>query len=193
MTLQTQWLTMALMLGSGLMLGVILDTYRVLKGRFRLRGWVVSLIDLLYWTVSAGLVFSLLMWSNWGELRFYIFIAVCAGLLLYYNWFSRQTIRVIRLLVQAIERILHWMVVTIHALIWVPLVQLWVLLHKLFQLLFKLLLSLGKAGLKLFVPIEWLTRPLRKRLQVWLMPYVEKGRHKFEIIKMWWSKIRKKG
>ena len=105
MSLQAQWITMATMVGSGLILGVVLDAYRVLKERFRLRGWVVSLVDLLYWVAAASLVFHLLVWSNWGELRFYVFVAVLAGFWIYFSWFSDGVFRFLRWLLQGLERI----------------------------------------------------------------------------------------
>ncbi|MGA9174301.1 MAG: spore cortex biosynthesis protein YabQ, partial [Thermoactinomyces sp.] len=100
MNLGTQWLTMGLMLSSGFLLGVFLDFYRVLTIRFRLRGWIISLIDLLYWVISAGLVFGLLFWSNWGEMRFYFFVAVGFGFLFYFRWFSQPITKGIRLVLQ---------------------------------------------------------------------------------------------
>ena len=105
MSLQTQWITMATMVGSGLILGVALDAYRVLKERFHLRGWVVSLVDLLYWVAAASLVFHLLVWSNWGELRFYVFVAVLAGFWIYFSWFSGGVFRFLRWLLQGLERL----------------------------------------------------------------------------------------
>ena len=96
---------MVTMVGSGLILGVALDAYRVLKERLHLRGWVVSLVDLLYWVAAASLVFHLLVWSNWGELRFYVFVAVLAGFWIYFSWFSDGVFRFLRWLLQGLERV----------------------------------------------------------------------------------------
>jgi len=47
-------------------------------------------------------VFIALVFSNWGELRFYVFMGILSGLVLYYNWLSLYIIRlfssIIRLL-----------------------------------------------------------------------------------------------
>ncbi|MBA4495810.1 spore cortex biosynthesis protein YabQ [Paenactinomyces guangxiensis] len=193
MTLYTQWTTMALMFSSGLLLGVILDTYRVLKARFRLRGWVVSLIDLLYWTVSAGLVFSLLMWSNWGQLRFYIFVAVCMGFFLYYHWVSKQMIRLIQLIIKVIEKLVHWTLLALRALIWIPLVTLWAFLENMFQFLFKILLILAKAFLKCLAPLEWIARPFKKYIQKGTGPFIQKFHQICRRWKTWLFKNREKG
>lgn len=90
MSLTVQWITLISMLGSGFCLGVILDFYHAVKERFSLRGWFVSLLDLCYWFVAAGLIFSLLLYSNWGQLRFYVFLCVLLGIYLYYRWFHKS-------------------------------------------------------------------------------------------------------
>ncbi|WP_131924855.1 spore cortex biosynthesis protein YabQ [Hazenella coriacea] len=187
-----QWITMALMLSSGLLLGVILDTYRVLKTRFRLRGWVVSLIDLLYWTVSAALVFSLLMWSNWGELRFYIFVAICTGLFLYYQWLSRQVIQGIRWIVSVIEKLILGILRVIQTFIWLPLIQIcrWVI--QLLKWLWSLLFVLGKVSLKIFIPFKWLFRPFYHWLSPWMTPLIGGLKKFFYKIRTLWVKFRKK-
>lgn len=155
---------MALMVSSGLILGTVLDIYRVLKHRLRLRGWVISLIDFLYWAVAAGLVFSLLMWSNWGELRFFIFVAVLAGFSIYYTWFSRGMIRWIKRTIQIIERIILALARIFHVLIWTPLFYLW-------TLLLSLLYLLGRVLKWLVSPFYWLIKSWTKGLfRVWRWP-----------------------
>lgn len=114
-----------MMFSSGLMIGLILDLYHVLKKRFRLKGWVVSLLDLVYWFVSAGLVFSLLMWSNWGELRFSIFIAILVGVYLYFRYCSEQITPVIDYIVQQVERLIRW----IWTLLWIPISGIWAIIR----------------------------------------------------------------
>lgn len=187
-----QWITMALMLSSGLLLGLILDTYRVLKARFRLRGWVVSLIDLLYWTVSAALVFSLLMWSNWGELRFYIFVAICTGIFLYYQWLSRQVIKGIRWTISLIEKLILWLWMAIQAFIWIPLIQICRWMIQLLMMLWRLLFTLGKVFLKIFIPIEWLFRPVRQWCSPWMTPLSQGLKKFFRQVQSLWIKFRKK-
>jgi spore cortex biosynthesis protein YabQ len=160
-SLQTQTITMFVMFGSGFLLGAILDTYQALRIRLRLKGWTVSLIDLLYWFVSAGLVFRLLMWSNWGQLRFYIFIAILAGLFCYYRWLSRVFQRLIRGLIYGIEILLGWIWSLTQHLILNP-------LKLIYQFITKLTLSILKI---LMLPIGWIFKtvhrlilPYRKRI-----------------------------
>ncbi|PTX55249.1 spore cortex biosynthesis protein YabQ [Melghirimyces profundicolus] len=159
MTLHTQWVTMGLMLGSGCLMGMMLDLYRVLSGRFRFKGWAISLVDLLYWTVAAGLVFSLLMWSNWGELRFYIFIAILAGWMTYHTWFSRAVSRGMEWGVDTLGRIFRFCVRMFRMLVWIPLRGLWTLVVRILGWILRIL------RMFLSIPVRLILAPLGRWLQ----------------------------
>ena len=190
MTLQTQWLTMLLMFGSGFFIGIILDFYRVITVRFRLRKWLISLIDLIYWMVSAVLVFSLLFWSNWGELRFYFFVAVCLGFFLYFKWASRQVIRGIRILFNIMEQIFSFFARLFHLLVLRPV--LFVLRGC--QRLAKLIWAGINACIKLVLsPFIFLFRPVQTRMQPFFTRWVQKGKVPIRKIKAWWNQNRDKG
>ncbi len=150
---------MALMISSGLILGTVLDIYRVLKHRLRLRGWVISLIDFLYWTVATGLVFSLLMWSNWGELRFFIFVAVLVGFGIYYTWFSQGMIRWIKWTIQIIEKMILVLLRIFHLLILTPLFYLW-------TLFLSLLYFLGRI-------LKWMGSPFYWLIKLWIQGFIK--------------------
>lgn len=87
--------TFLLIAATGILLGVLFDTYRVLRGVFRPPWMITSVADLLYWLVAAGLAFLALVLGNWGELRFYVFIALFAGVALYYRLASRYVVKII--------------------------------------------------------------------------------------------------
>ncbi|OYD06357.1 spore cortex biosynthesis protein YabQ [Paludifilum halophilum] len=185
MTLHTQWVTMGLMLGSGWLMGFLLDTYRVFRHRFRLRGWVVSFVDLLYWTVAAGLVFGLLMWSNWGELRFYIFVAVLLGLLAYYAWFSRGMIRGIQWLLQVVEQILQLVWRVFYVVLWVPVAGIVSLLRQLLLFFLRILRSLLRFPLRLLSPLGRLFQPIVRRVADWFRPVTRPLRRMVVRIRRW--------
>jgi spore cortex biosynthesis protein YabQ len=161
-SLQTQWITMATMVGSGLILGVALDAYRVLKERFHLRGWVVSLVDLLYWVAAASLVFHLLVWSNWGELRFYVFVAVLAGFWIYFSWFSGGVFRFLRWLLQGLERLGRAVIRVVTVLVWFPLAYLWALFRRAGLLLWRLARGAFRLIAAPFFPLVRFLSPLGK-------------------------------
>jgi spore cortex biosynthesis protein YabQ len=169
-SLETQWLTMGWMTVSGIILGVLLDIYRVMKGRFRFRGWVVSLIDLLYWTVAAGLVFGLLMWSNWGVLRFYVFLAVVLGIVLYYSWMSRTMIRLISWSFRLVEWMIRVVFRTLYVTFWVPLTYVWTALGFMGGWVIRLLLFLLRVIRRITMADIWLIRPWARYVQPRINP-----------------------
>ncbi|SFS86500.1 spore cortex biosynthesis protein YabQ [Marininema halotolerans] len=170
MTLFTQWATMGVMLGSGWFMGMLLDAYRILARRFRLQGWVISLIDLLYWIATALLVFSLLLWSNWGELRFTVFIAVILGWVVYYYWFSRLITKVIQWLLNVVEYTIRLVIRVFVLTLWVPFITCWRLVLRLMKGLVRLFWGLIRFILWLLTPVGRLFAPLGRWIQEYTAP-----------------------
>jgi spore cortex biosynthesis protein YabQ len=181
------WMTV-----SGIMLGVMLDIYRVMKIRFRLRGWVVSLIDLLYWTVAAGLVFGLLMWSNWGVLRFYVFLAVVLGMVLYYSWMSRTMIRLISWTFRLAEWMIRIMLRTLHVTFWVPLTYAWMALGFTGAGAIRLLLVLLRVVRRITLADAWLIRPWDRYVRPHVIPQVNRIRSAWHRLARLFSRNREK-
>ncbi|WP_028777605.1 spore cortex biosynthesis protein YabQ [Shimazuella kribbensis] len=175
MTLATQWVTLSLMFASGALLGVFLDLYRILTRRFTLRGWPISLIDLLFWVSSACFVFAVLLWSNWGEMRFYIMIAIISGILFYLRLLTKPVTLILTKLLRFVEWLINFLIRTILVLIYHPIV--WVVL--LFWRIFRwIVLFIWKIITK---PLLWILSPLI----TFCRPYTTK-------LKTWWAS-RKKG
>lgn len=169
MTLETQWLALATMLGSGFFLGVFLDLYRVLKGQWRLTGWVVALVDLCYWILAAGWVFSALLWSTWGELRFYMLIVLFAGLGAYYLWLSRPTIKVLLFILRFVQALIRFLVDVFRILLWTPLMAIgqfgWRLIKGISRIANVLLRGIGRILQPLVRPLSPFFKPLRSFLE----------------------------
>jgi spore cortex biosynthesis protein YabQ len=191
-SLEAQWLTMGWMTASGIILGVLLDIYRVLKGRFRFRGWVVSLIDLLYWTVAAGLVFGLLMWSNWGVLRFYVFLAVVLGIALYYFWMSRTMIRLISWTIRLVEWMIRIVFRTLYVTLWVPLTYAWTALGFIGAGTIRLLLVLLRVIRRITIADVWLIRPWIRYVRPLIIPCLSWVRSLWQRITRLFSRNREK-
>lgn len=73
---------------AGGVVGLLFDVYRVFRSLLRPKQLATALTDLLYWIVVTPTVFALLLAGNWGELRFYVLIGLCVGLLLYFQTLS---------------------------------------------------------------------------------------------------------
>ncbi len=93
MELNGQVFTFLMTIVTGMLLGGLFDCYRVLRRTFKPKAFMTWLADLLYWLVATVVMFIALVFSNWGELRFYVFIGVLSGLGVYYRWLSLYAIR----------------------------------------------------------------------------------------------------
>lgn len=176
MTLETQWLALGTMLGSGFLLGVFLDMYRVLKGQWQLTGWVVALVDLCYWILAAGWVFSVLLWSTWGELRFYMLITLFTGLGAYYLWLSRPMIKALLFVLRVVQALIRFVVALFRLFLWTPLMIVG-------QLGWKLIKGVSRIVIALLRGVDWILQPLVRPLKPFyepLRPFLEKVKKRFK-------------
>lgn len=131
MELSLQAKTFLAVMATGVLLGITFDFYRVLRGVFKPHWFVTGLADLSFWVIATAAVAGALLMTNWGELRFYVFIGLMVGTLLYYRLFSRHTMHILIGLIRIIATIngyfrliiLHVIVrplVLIGRILWLP-------------------------------------------------------------------------
>ncbi len=84
MTLEVQFVTLFLMIGCGAALGTGFDMIGVVSQRFRLHTAVLALLDVAYWVAAVLLVFRVLFYANYGEVRLFVFIGLSIGAILYF-------------------------------------------------------------------------------------------------------------
>jgi spore cortex biosynthesis protein YabQ len=158
MSLNNQFLTMALMIGCGLGLGIFFDIYRVISSKLDLKHWVIAILDLIYGLVAAVAVFRVLYYSNYGQLRFFIFLALLLGIYLYYQLFSNIIIRIV---VKVIE-LLDW---AWNKLVVKPIQLFYKVLHIFFGFFKAMTVFFYKLMLQLTYPLQFLTRRLISFIQ----------------------------
>ncbi len=88
MTLTVQLQTILSMAAAGIYLGAAIDTYRRFSKRTHSFHWLVAFNDLLFWLIQALIVFYVLLKTNNGEVRFYIFLALLCGFAAYQALFQ---------------------------------------------------------------------------------------------------------
>ncbi|MDP4099190.1 spore cortex biosynthesis protein YabQ [Paenibacillus sp. P96] len=188
MSPNSQWFTLMYMLFSGAAMGAVFDSYRVLSYRFRLTRWSIHLIDLLYWVLSAVFIFRMLYASNRGELRFYVFLGLVLGALLYF-WTLSVTVQLF--VVKLIELVRKLTTIVYHifrVLVLLPLLGLYRFISAILVGIGTVLLYLGKMVLALLKPfgrlILWMLRPITSR---WRTPAwaIRTGAFIKEIMKRW--------
>ncbi|MGI9953451.1 spore cortex biosynthesis protein YabQ [Moorellaceae bacterium AZ2] len=78
-----EWRTFLALAGWGMMLGLFFDLYRAARYYRRPSPWLTHLGDLSFCLFSLAGTFALLILSNYGEVRGYIFLALGLGLGVY--------------------------------------------------------------------------------------------------------------
>ncbi|MGO4698582.1 spore cortex biosynthesis protein YabQ [Paenibacillus sp. 2TAB26] len=178
MTLNMQWLTMAVMLLSGLGMGTVFDGYRVVTNELKLPRWWLPVLDVVYWMAAALIVFRVLYASNNGEVRAYVFIGLAIGMVIYYFFFSRIVIQVVKWIIGAVRKLIQILLKCLDILIVKPIL----LLYKLVKVILafgsaltiftlKIVIQLVRPFWKLFV---WMAGPVIRPLGRWLSRYAAK-------------------
>lgn len=90
----------------GMIIGVIFDFYRIIRNFIRPKKFVTNIGDILFWVFITAVVFVLLVYGNWVELRLYVFIGLALGVRVYLRLFSKLLIRLFKNLFIVVGKIL---------------------------------------------------------------------------------------
>lgn len=158
MTLYVQFQTMGLMLASGLAIGLLFDLYRVLANELRFPRWLMPLLDLAYWTFATYFVFRVLFYSNYGQVRLFVFIGLFAGVAFYFAALSRTARRVIRWLIGVVKKLIWLCKRIIEIFVIGPILALYKFLTILLGFVAAIAIFLYKIVLQLLYPVRVLSR-----------------------------------
>lgn len=174
-----QWITLLWMLFSGAAMGLAYDSYRVLSGQLHFPRWTLHVMDLLYWCGAALFVFRVLYVSNYGQLRFYVFVGLFLGVWLYFLFLSVTTQRFVVMLIKVVRYMIDMLKRLFRLVVWSPIRLLLRLLKGLAVMLGSLLMFILHVVLKILLPFwkltKWMFRPITSRLRMpkWLDKLVE--------------------
>ncbi|KMT22045.1 spore cortex biosynthesis protein YabQ [Clostridium cylindrosporum] len=74
---------------AGVLVGVMFDIYRIIRGISPPNKIMAAFSDILFWILQSIVVFVFLMATNNGELRYYTFVGIIVGLLFYFKFISK--------------------------------------------------------------------------------------------------------
>lgn len=83
-----QLILFALMVTMGIVLGIFFDFYRALRVIAEPGKAFTIIGDILFWIVATVLVFTVLMWQTWGEMRAYVLLGLLLGFVIHWYYFS---------------------------------------------------------------------------------------------------------
>lgn len=160
-------------------MGLAYDSYRVLSGQLHFPRWTLHVMDLLYWCGAALFVFRVLYVSNYGQLRFYVFVGLFLGVWLYFLFLSVTTQRFVVMLIKVVRYMIDMLKRLFRLMVWSPIRLLLRLLKGLAVMLGSLLMFILHVVLKILLPFwkltKWMFRPITSRLRMpkWLHKLVE--------------------
>ncbi len=89
----------------GIIIALIFDFFRILRKSFYTPDWLTYVEDILFWIITCIiLAFSIYKYNN-GEIRFYMFIGVIIGAILYIISLSKY---IVKIFVCIIKKIKDW-------------------------------------------------------------------------------------
>lgn len=105
----------------GLIIGLLFDIFRILRISFKTKDFVTYIEDILFWIITGILVlYSIFIFNN-GEIRFFIFIGIVIGVILYIMLFSsfiiKYSVYIINFIKKVVRVVLKIIVIPIKCLI----------------------------------------------------------------------------
>lgn len=164
MSLTTQFYTMLAMIAMGSIFGASLDTYNRFLQRGKRKRWIVFINDVMFWLIQGLAVFYILFLVNYGEIRFYIFVALVCGFAAYQALMKNIYLKLLEILISAVISIYQFIVKLFMSLIFNPIKWIVLAFVTLTITLGKVLLSLVKVILQMllwvikiiFSPLKWI-------------------------------------
>jgi spore cortex biosynthesis protein YabQ len=89
-------------MGSGAAAGFIYDLFRLKRRALKTKAFLIGLEDIVFWVITAVLMFITAYLSSEGEVRLYFLFAAFIGVLIYYWVFSKWVIQILTFLVKVI-------------------------------------------------------------------------------------------
>lgn len=168
MSLDVQILTMGLMLASGVLIGILFDLYRVLAHELRFPRWLIPLLDLAYWAAVTVFIFRVLLFSNFGQVRLFVFLGLFAGYTLYFLVMSRTSMKVIRWIIGVVEAIVHFIIRAFQICVIGPVLAIYKFILVVLRISSRVAIFICKVVVQLLYPVRFLLRLLGRALRPYL-------------------------
>jgi spore cortex biosynthesis protein YabQ len=92
---------------SGVLIGILFDIYRIIRG-FEDVGAIITIIqDVLFWIATGFIVFVFMMYTSYAYMSFNVFVYVSIGLFVYIKLISKIFINVLHNVLLAIGKVLR--------------------------------------------------------------------------------------
>ena len=120
----------------GIIIGILFDIHRSLKSNFKIIKYGSLVFDMLFWILVSAIIFITVNFIESFDLRYYHFVALFSGFILYYSTVSKFILstfnKIISLATNLIKKIVRYVVIILNNLYYVIIYS----LHLLFDIIF---------------------------------------------------------
>ena len=192
MTLSVQFTAMAVMVLSGIYLGIAQDTFRRFSIHWTGNKLLNYLMEISFWLLQTLIVFYCLFLVNAGELRLYIFLACLLGFSFYQALLKTAYLRILEWLIRIFLAIYNFVKRLISIFIIRPIRFILFVCYRIVLFIYQVVVKLLSALLKLVLfPFLLLGRLLKPIIPKKLINFYHKFRSIYSTIKdtlVKWSK-----
>lgn len=110
---------------AGMTLGLLYDFYRLFRKGLKLAGTLDWLFDALFWTMATPSLMFLIFFSNWGEMRIYILLAIALGVTFYFKVLSETMRGLLRLIAKGIAGLIRGVFRLLKKILVTPVLWFW--------------------------------------------------------------------
>lgn len=122
-----QLILFALMVTLGIVLGIFFDFYRAIRAIAEPGKTFTIIGDIFFWLIATVLVFTVLMWQTWGEMRGYVLIGLLLGFIIHWFYFSGFFLKLFKSLIMLmvwifniIKKIMIWPLAMVEKFVFPP-------------------------------------------------------------------------
>ena len=90
---------------SGLILGILFDFYRIIRGYNEVNKIITMIEDILFWILVSIIVFVFLLYTNYAYVGFYVYLFITFGTLFYIKFISKSIITILIKILDVIGKI----------------------------------------------------------------------------------------
>ena len=92
----------------GVIIGLLFDLFRILRKSFKTSDLITIIEDILFWIITGIIIlYSIFVFNN-GEIRFFMFIGIFLGAILYMLLMSHFIIKISVRIISAIKRVVSF-------------------------------------------------------------------------------------
>lgn len=120
----------------GIIIGLLLDFHRAIRSSFKIMKYLSIVFDMIFWILVTSIVFITINTVEFFDLRYYHFVALFIGFILYYNTISKFVLSIMNKIISFItnffKKTVHYIVSISNNLYYVIVY----LLHLFFDIIF---------------------------------------------------------